>query len=160
MLRIRIQLLSPFAPFFCEEIWETMGKSGFISEESWPKMDISKINPEAEESEDLIKQILDDTSNILRVTKIKPNKIIYFVAAEWKMEIYQKILRMNDDVRAPIQEIMKNLMKEQKFKSNAKEVSEFVKKIVNDISNIPKEIKDKRNSLNINEYKSAKRSCI
>ena len=60
---------------------------------------------------------------------------------------------MNDDVRAPIQEIMKNLMKESKFKSNAKEVSEFVKKIVNDISNIPKEIKDKRNSLNINEYK-------
>ena len=153
MLRIRIQLLSPFAPFFCEEIWETMGKSGFISEESWPKIDITKINPEAEESEDLIKQILDDTSNILRVTKIKPNKIIYFVAAEWKMEIYQKILRMNDDVRAPIQEIMKNLMKEPKFKSNAKEVSEFVKKIVNDISNIPKEIKDKRNSLNINEYK-------
>ena len=148
MLRIRIQLLSPFAPFFCEEMWEIMGKRGFIAEESWPKMDATKINSEAEESEDLIKQILDDTSNILRVTKIKPNKIIYFVAAEWKIEIYQKILSMNDDMRTPIQEIMKSLMKEQKFKSNAKEVSEFVKKIMNDISNISKEIKDKRNSLN------------
>ena len=61
---------------------------------------------------------------------------------------------MNDNVRTPIQEIMKSLMKEQKFKSNAKEVSEFVKKIMNDISNIPTEIKDKRNSLNsFDEYR-------
>ncbi len=41
-LGIFVRLLSPFAPHICEEIWETLGNSGFCSVAEWPKYDESK----------------------------------------------------------------------------------------------------------------------
>jgi len=34
-----VQLLSPFIPHFCEELWYQMGKSTLLSIESWPKFE-------------------------------------------------------------------------------------------------------------------------
>jgi len=36
-------MLSPFAPHFCEELWEILGYSRSIFEESWPKYDLKLI---------------------------------------------------------------------------------------------------------------------
>ena len=38
-----IKILSPFAPYFCEEIWSIFGGKKMIVLESWPKYDESKI---------------------------------------------------------------------------------------------------------------------
>jgi len=32
-----VKLLTPFTPHICEELWQIVGKSGFVSQESWPK---------------------------------------------------------------------------------------------------------------------------
>lgn len=34
-----LQLLSPFAPHICEELWEHLGQPGFIAEAPWPTFD-------------------------------------------------------------------------------------------------------------------------
>lgn len=31
-----VKLLTPFTPHMCEELWQLVGKSGFVSQESWP----------------------------------------------------------------------------------------------------------------------------
>ncbi|MBI5729139.1 MAG: leucine--tRNA ligase [Candidatus Magasanikbacteria bacterium] len=36
-------LLSPFAPHFCEELWENLGHNSPISKETWPQYDLNKI---------------------------------------------------------------------------------------------------------------------
>ena len=41
-LTIFIELLCPFAPHLCEEIWEFMGGEGFLSQHPWPKYDEAK----------------------------------------------------------------------------------------------------------------------
>lgn len=41
-LVIFVKLLCPIAPHLCEEIWESLGKKGFLSMESWPKFDEEK----------------------------------------------------------------------------------------------------------------------
>lgn len=41
-LQIFIELLCPFAPHLCEEIWEFMGGEGFLSQHAWPQYDESK----------------------------------------------------------------------------------------------------------------------
>lgn len=41
-LQIFIELLCPFAPHLCEEIWEFMGGEGFLSQHAWPKYDEEK----------------------------------------------------------------------------------------------------------------------
>jgi leucyl-tRNA synthetase len=38
-LRTFIQLLAPFAPFICEELWERLGESGSVHASSWPEVD-------------------------------------------------------------------------------------------------------------------------
>jgi leucyl-tRNA synthetase len=37
--RTMLQLLAPFAPYICEEIWEKMGEDGLISDSPWPQYD-------------------------------------------------------------------------------------------------------------------------
>ena len=41
-LEIFVKLLSPFAPHVCEEIWESLGNTDFVSTAKWPEWDESK----------------------------------------------------------------------------------------------------------------------
>ena len=36
------KLLSPFAPHICEEMWESLGMTGFCSTAKWPEYDEAK----------------------------------------------------------------------------------------------------------------------
>jgi len=42
-IRALLQLLSPFAPHICEELWEIQGFHGHASQSVWPKYDESKM---------------------------------------------------------------------------------------------------------------------
>ena len=37
-----VKVLSPVAPFVCEELWEMLGHNGTIATESWPTFDEAK----------------------------------------------------------------------------------------------------------------------
>ena len=87
-----LKMLTPFAPFTCEELWSQTGETGFISVSKWPVYDTHKIDVSAEEQENLIVDALEDTSNILKAMKISPKRICYYTAASWKWQIYLRIL--------------------------------------------------------------------
>lgn len=78
-IEIQTQLLSPFAPHICEELWEFMGKSGFISESSWPDASILSVDKKAEQIENAIKKTLDDSQQIIKILGRNPSKIYYYV---------------------------------------------------------------------------------
>jgi leucyl-tRNA synthetase len=42
LVESQIIMLAPFTPHLCEEIWETIGKQGFVSLAEWPVLDESK----------------------------------------------------------------------------------------------------------------------
>ena len=44
--QILLKLLAPFAPHVTEEIWQSLGNTNSIHEESWPKYDESKLEKE------------------------------------------------------------------------------------------------------------------
>ena len=93
-LMTRIKLLAPFAPFLADEVWSSI--VGDATETSanlvWPSSREESIDPTAEETEDLIKNLIQDIQNILKVTKIKPAHINIYTSASWKWKVYQKIL--------------------------------------------------------------------
>lgn len=106
-LRGLVQLLAPFAPHTCEEIWEVMGGSGFVFQAAWPAYDPTKtvtetitlavqvngktrgtieisLNAEEAEAVALAKQ-LKSVENALKesnLTKViyKPGKILNLIA--------------------------------------------------------------------------------
>ncbi|MFA5365086.1 MAG: leucine--tRNA ligase, partial [Candidatus Bathyarchaeia archaeon] len=57
-----ILLLAPFIPHICEELWSKLGNDGFVSLAPWPVYDQTKLDIQADETENLIKNVLDDTA--------------------------------------------------------------------------------------------------
>jgi leucyl-tRNA synthetase len=95
--RTLIQLLSPFAPHMCEELWSMLGNKESISTAPWPQFDLEltkestltiaiqingkvrdEITIEAETSEDEVKKLALASEKVQKWLEGKePKKIIY-----------------------------------------------------------------------------------
>ena len=89
----RVAMLSPFAPHIAEEMWEKLGHSDLVSKSQWPQYSKDNVDATAIQSEELLKSTIDDIANILKVTKITPQKIVIYVNSDsMKSKVYRKIL--------------------------------------------------------------------
>jgi leucyl-tRNA synthetase len=136
-LKIWLRLLAPFAPHVCEELWSKTGETRFISLAKWPETDEELIYIEAEEKENLLEEIIEDTLKILKATKITPEKIYYYTASPWKWKVYLKILKKGEHEEVELNEIMRELASEEEMKGRLKEAAEFASKMIQQTRNIP-----------------------
>ena len=91
ILSTRVSMLSPFAPHIAEEMWERLGNSEMVSKSSWPKQE-EQTDDAAVQNESLLSSVMNDISNIIKVTKIIPKTITIYTADNWKSKAYHKIL--------------------------------------------------------------------
>ncbi|MBS7640520.1 MAG: leucine--tRNA ligase [Candidatus Bathyarchaeia archaeon] len=140
---IWVRLLTPFTPFLCEELWSILGNKGFISVAKWPEYDESKVDVRSEEIELFIKSLLDDTMNILRVTRLSPKKIYYYVAAPWKWRVYMRLLEESLSRRLDMREVMKVLMTDAELRSMAKILAPLVSRLIEEVNSLPIERKQR-----------------
>ncbi|RLE60506.1 MAG: leucine--tRNA ligase, partial [Thermoprotei archaeon] len=84
-------ILAPITPHIAEEIWEKLGKKGFISIAEWPKIDESKIVYELEKGEEIIRSLIKDATEIIRLIKKRPRLMKIVIASPWKYEFLRKI---------------------------------------------------------------------
>lgn len=96
-----ILLVSPFAPHLCEEMWNQIGKDGFILEAEWPSYDEGLISDEIEAGEELIQRTLTDIREISGLVEGQPEKVILFIAPEWKHAFYKKLRDLLPKEEAP-----------------------------------------------------------
>ena len=136
-----LKMLAPFAPFICEELWSQTGEEGFISTAEWPKFDISKIDPAAEEQETLITDLITDTSNILKAMKITPKRICFYTAAPWKWQVYLKIVDKTLTGEAKIGDLMKEFATDKDLKPHMKNISGLVPRVIKALTKISGERK-------------------
>ncbi len=139
-----IRLLAPFTPYMCEEIWNKMGHEGFVSLADWPVYDENKVNVQAEETENLIKNVMEDTSNILRATKMVPKEIYYYSAASWKWKAYLTALKKSASGTLTINDLMKELMADPELKTVARKVAKFARGITEEINRMPEDMKQRQ----------------
>ncbi len=69
-----VKLMSPFCPHITEELWHKLGNKTFVSKETWPISDESKINLKLEEQEKAVDKTVGDIVSILNILKEKNNK--------------------------------------------------------------------------------------
>ena len=136
-----LRLLAPFAPYLCEELWSQTGEAGFISVAPWPKVDESKVDIAAEEQENFIADIIEDSLNILRATKIVPKRVCFYTAAPWKWQVYQKVLAKAVTGEAKMNEVMKELAADPTLKPNMKEVAGLVPRVIKALTKLSAERK-------------------
>ncbi|MEM3640365.1 MAG: leucine--tRNA ligase, partial [Candidatus Bathyarchaeia archaeon] len=139
VLKTQTRMLAPFAPHICEELWEIMGEKGFVSLSPWPMPDEAKVDVKAEETETLVGSLLEDTLNIVKATGITPKKVFYYTAASWKWQVYLKALETAMSEKLVQSSLLIRLLKDPNLKAKAKEVAEFVGKIVDEINRMPLE---------------------
>jgi leucyl-tRNA synthetase len=160
LIETRVRLLAPFAPYICEEIWEKMGKEGLVSMANWPIYDENKVDERAEEIEEMIMKILDDTANIIKVTKIKPSRICYYASSEWKWDVYLRTLEIFEVGVIDISGLMKELMKDPRMKKTTKELYKFVQKIYDEVRKMPPDIRQRRLKVKVLDELSILRNSV
>jgi leucyl-tRNA synthetase len=144
VLDAQLRMLAPFAPHTSEELWEMTGRKGFVSLTSWPRIDESKVDVRAEESEALIVSAVEDTLSIIKATGIAPKKIYYYTASSWKWKAYLKAVQESVSAKKILQgDLIRELLKDPDLKARAKEVAEFVGKIVDEANRMPEEKKQR-----------------
>ncbi len=128
-----IRLLSPVCPHLAEEFWEMIGNKPFVSLESWPEPDESRIDLAAEASEGAARASIGDVRDILKLASIEdPKRITFLVADAWKYDVVCKLkkgLEETHDVGALIKSCMDG--------EHGKEISKLVPRLVKDRSKIP-----------------------
>ncbi len=139
----RVAMLSPFAPHIAEEMWEKLGNDGLASKSSWPTISADVVDSNAIQSEDLLKSIMDDIANIIKVTKITPKKIVIYTADAFKGKAYHAILGKVMSGQTNMGAIMKELIANPDT-SDIKKNPDFVQKTIKDILSEPVEIRKTR----------------
>lgn len=138
---IRVAMLSPFAPHISEEMWEKLGNSEPVSKSQWPKYLESDIDSIAIQSEELLKSTINDIVNIIKVTKMTPQKIVIYVNSDvMKSKVYHKILGIMVNGQNNMRVVMKELIADPET-SDAKKIPDFVQKTIKDLHSESEEIK-------------------
>jgi len=99
------------------------------------------IDVNAIQSEELLKGIMDDIANILKVTQMTPKKIIIYTADAFKCKAYHHILEKVMAGQTNMGEIMKDLIANPET-SDIKKNPDFVQKTIKDILSEPTEIRE------------------
>ena len=136
----RVAMLSPFAPHIAEELWEKLGHTGLVSTSQWPRISQEKVNSTSIQSEELLKSTINDITNILRVTKITPQKITIYTADSFKSKIYHSVLEKIMTEQTNMGIIMKELINNPDT-TDVKKIPDFVQKTIKDILSEPTEIR-------------------
>ena len=137
----RVAMLSPFAPHIAEEMWEKLGYSEMVSTSSWPEFSKDSLDASSIQSEELLKSTIDDVANILKVTKMTPQKITIYTADSFKSKIYYSILEKVMAGQTNMGIVMKDLIASPET-ADVKKIPDFVQKTIKDILSEPTEIRE------------------
>ena len=87
---------------------------------------------------------MDDTSNILKATKIVPKEIYYYTAASWKWKAYITALELSMSGRISISDLMKTLIADPELRQVAGKVAKFARRVAEEINRIPEKMKQRQ----------------
>ncbi len=129
VIESQVIMLSPFTPYLCEEIWEAIGKEGFVSNAKWPEFREEEIREDLNSFEKVMETILSDVHTVLRLAKIsKPKKITLFVAEPWKYELASYLKKAMEETRNPA-ELIKGAMRLEAVRKKGKEAIKTISRI-------------------------------
>ena len=133
-----ILLLHPIAPHITEEVWEMIGRKGYVSLTSWPSYQKELLTQESDYKWKLMNNILDDINKIkIAMKKESLEKISIIIADKWKLKFYNKFMSLLEETKNQ-GEIMSILMEDSELKIHGKMISQNVGKILKNVGKYPK----------------------
>ena len=143
VLETRTRMMAPLAPHTAEEIWSRIGNKGFVVQSTWPEEGENEKDPSAERAEGLVRQVLEDTSEIEKATGITPKRIAYYTAANWKWQVYLKALKSAEE-KMRQGDFIKEVMGDPLFRSLGKAAADYAGKVLHQANQMPDEMRKSR----------------
>ncbi|WP_397470787.1 leucine--tRNA ligase [Pyrofollis japonicus] len=125
-----IRMLAPIAPHLAEELWHSIGKQGFVSVESWPLPDSSKIDDEAELAVSYVDKVVEDIKAILRIYRGEPHKVVLIVEKPeaWKYaSLVASVIINKGQMRDAIKALMNEGLGGKQAAALAKKLFEYMR---------------------------------
>ncbi len=135
-IRTWILLMTPITPHLAEELWETQGDKVFVSNESYPAFKPEDISEKDEVGEYLLTRVIEDTNEIVKVTKINPNKICIYTSPAWKQQIVRKALELAAQNKFNAGQLIKETLADPEMKPLGQQVSQYIAKIAAEIKTL------------------------
>jgi leucyl-tRNA synthetase len=121
-----VTLMAPVTPHVAEELWESMGNERFVSIRQMPEGEVTEGVLLEEAKERLVEGLVADVSEILKVTGVKPSKLVVTTSPAWKREMLKDALAMPKG-QLDISSLIKASMAKAKGGQAKKEVPAFAK---------------------------------
>ena len=128
-LKIWIQAMMPVTPHTAEELWESAGFEGLVSACQLPDADPEEISASSEYGENLIRDVMSDITEIRKIAKMEPTRIVLYTSAEWKREVMRKGAAMLAEGGLTVPALTKACMSDESIKRNGKAAQELAKKV-------------------------------
>jgi valyl-tRNA synthetase len=90
VLEQSLKLFHPFLPFVTQEIWDRMGHSDYLVEETWPKLNYHVVDEEAIEKVATMKEAVRGLRNLRAELGLKPSQRIPSVFLQGNMEEWEE----------------------------------------------------------------------
>ena len=132
--RIWIPLMTPVTPHIAEEMWHALGKKSLVSKEQMVSGTVTSQVLEDEAKERLVERLLTDVAEIMKVTEIRPKKIVVMTAPSWKHEMLSDALAHPQSSRLDVSSLVKSVMASVKEPESRKEVPAYAKKLATEVS--------------------------
>jgi leucyl-tRNA synthetase len=159
-LEVWLRLLAPFAPYVCEELWNATGKNEFISLAEWPQLDDAMVDTLAEEQENMLIDLVDDTLNVVKATKIALSRIYYYSAAGWKWRVYHSLVARAVEGEVKVGEVMREFAQDSSLRGKIKAIADFVPKVLKTLSKLPVERKRRLANVDLTDEKIFIKSAL
>ncbi len=100
-----VKILSLTMPHLCEELWEMMGNTHFLSNVIWDDFNKGYINNDIESEYDYIFDVIADILNIQKIVSSSDlSKIYLYTAPSWKYEVLKIITSKEGNFKKTIEE--------------------------------------------------------
>jgi len=127
-----IPLMAPVTPHLAEEMWEALGKKPFVSTAQLEPASVDEVVLAGEAKERLVERLIGDIGEILKVTEIKPKKLVVMTAPGWKHEMLS-IALADPKGRPDVSVLIKSAMAKIADASAKKEVPSYAKELAGEV---------------------------
>ena len=140
-LAVWVPCMAPVTPHFAEELWERMGRERFVSTYQLPEAEVSEQVMLEEAKEGLVSALLQDVTEILKVTQISPRRLVLMTAPGWKSRMMVGALAT--DGRTPdIGSLIKGAMADVPAEAR-KEVPAYAKALAGEVNRLSPEERER-----------------
>jgi leucyl-tRNA synthetase len=130
-IELHLVMLVPFTPHICEECWSAIGKSGFISQASWPKVNKSKIDEALSMKEKYLENVVSDVRTVKQLVKIESiSKIKLFISDEWKYDFYDVVRAELESDNRDFKVILGKVMSNDSLKIHSKDITKMLPMLI------------------------------